>query len=141
MAQCLWRAYSECLTYLDMDFRYARFVEDWHTYRRYKCIGQQDIDKPTWGGIVPWIVWELASRNDLDTAVEHDIWTPEHYLANATPVQAKIINFSNFGSRGITLAPAIYCDLDTQHALFAEEIPDGNIVLAIQLSKWEDKNG
>ena len=77
----------------------------------------------------------MTAHRDLEMTVQHDIWTPEHYLADATPVQAKIINFSDFGSRGITFAPAIYCDLDTQHTVFAEEIPDGNIVLAIQLRR------
>jgi len=131
MAHCLWTAYCDHIEYLDLHI----LPGEVETYCEFKTIGQKQVNNPTWGGIVPWVIWGLAKRNGVQIKAQHDIWTPEHYLADATPIQAKIINFSDFGSLGITLAPAIYCDLDTQHALFAEEIPDGNIVLAIQLSR------
>jgi len=137
MAHCLWEAYHKHLDYLQESFSYGQH-SDWDTYRAFKGVGQYYINIPTWGGIIPWLIWAMITYRDLSVKVQHDIWTPEHYLADATPVQTKIINFSDFGSLGITLAPAIYYDLDTQHALFAEEIPDGNIVLAIQLRKREE---
>ena len=138
MTHCLWEAYVEHLKYFQEPFSYGQHP-DWETYYAFKRVGQSNINAPTWGGIAPWLIWAMITsrlyRVDLGMTVQHDIWTPEHYLADATPTQAKIINFSDFGTQGITLAPAIYCDLDTQHAMFAEEIPDGNIVLAIQLSR------
>ena len=134
MAHCLWVAYRDHLDFLGIDVR----LDERMVYSTFKSIGQKSVNIPTWGGIVPWVVWGLTTLKDLSMTVQHDIWTPEHYLANATPVQTRIINFSDFGERGITLAPAIYCDLDTQHAVFAEEIPDGNIVLAIQLRRADE---
>jgi len=136
MAHCLWRAYLDHVEYLGSGV----MRDEFQTYATLKGIGQLDIGIPTWGGVVPFVIWGLARCRDWCTLVQHDIWTPEHYLVDADPVQAKIINFSDFGEKGITLAPAIYCSLDSQHAFFAERVPEGNIVLAIQLIK-EDSNG
>jgi len=133
MAHCLWAAYRDHLEFLEMGVRRDGF----QSYLTLKEIGQINSSVSTWGGIVPWVVWGLAERRGLHIFVQYDIWTPEHYLADATPTQTKIINFSDFGDQGITLAPAIYCSLDSQHAFFAEKVPGGNIVLAIQLRRKE----
>ena len=134
--QCLWEAYLDHLEYIGELFLPGHNC-DWVLYSALKKIGQEDINKPTWGGITPWIIKYTAENSGLYTSVEHAIWTPEHYLADATPIQKAIIETSDFGPEGITLHPAIYCSLDSQHAFFAKEIPEGNIVLAIQLHRKE----
>ncbi len=131
---CLWWAYRAHVEYLGI----YEPRDGFDHYASFKLFGQGNIEQPTWGGIVPWVMEGLTIPHGLQMTIQYDIWTPEHYLADALPFQAKLIHLSDFGEKGITLAPAIYCDLDTQHAVFAEEIPDGNIVLAIQLRRADE---
>jgi len=98
----------------------------------------------TWGGAVPYMTYWLIStqRSVYIGKVEHTLWTPKHYIADAeSDTQLSIARFSRdhrlYGEYvdKITLAPAIYLLHGSQHAVYSEAVPDGLPVLAIQLRR------
>ena len=133
---CVWDACKQHLAYLGK----RRTWLDYNWYFITRVTTQGWSRKPTFGGIVPYIVSGIAGHHGMWIETQHKYWTPAHYASVANFWQrAKIIPYAPlFGNdvKQITLAPAIYLSLDTQHAHFAQSVPnDPSIVMALQIRR------
>lgn len=112
-------------------------------YNLLKRITHGREPQPTWGGVVPWMIGRLSKRHDCVVEIQHKIWTPAHYEADASNWrQCTIAKNSDFGKEiaRIDLAPAIYLMLHTQHAVFSTGVPKRLTVMALQIRKKEKRN-
>jgi hypothetical protein len=98
-----------------------------------------NIDVPTHGCVVPYIVRYMAKTMDLGVEAQHCLHTPKMYLNSAeTSAQVAIIKYEDFGEYAdpLALEPAIYLLNADNHAVFAETVPDYGVpVMALQLRK------
>lgn len=95
----------------------------------------------TFGGVVPWIYKWLIVRKYLFN-IQHTLFTWDHWMnAAENDWQRLIVSETDFGEYvdQITLKPAVYLMLDSQHAVFSETVPSGIPIMAIQLSTGGSK--
>lgn len=132
---CVYHAYTRHMRYLDIEVD----TVDRLWYNLLKRITHGSEPQFTWGGVIPWIIRKLANRHGCIVKIQHRIWLPPHYEADATNwMQRTIVKHTDFGEEGdITLAPAIYLMLHAQHAEFATRVPKRLVVMALQIQKRE----
>jgi hypothetical protein len=130
---CVYEALARHLEYLGL----SATDEDRLCHRYWKWMLHDDADVPCWGGVVPYLARKITKAHGLVVALEHDVWTPDHYAATAGNMALALVSKSCWrgASRGITLRPAVYLVLDSQHAVFAETVPPGLVVGAVQLRR------
>lgn len=134
MSDCVHTAFIDYTHFLGVNT--PRSLELFHSAKRML----QDVHEFTWGGIVPCVLEYLGLYYGLRIAtVQHTIWTPEFYEADAPNWRAaSAVAFAEWGEhvKAITLQPAIYGLLSSNHAVFSTSIPIGEwVILAIQLER------
>ena len=131
---CVYEAYTQYLQNLG----YRASTLDYLVYRTLKVLTHGISPQPTFGGMVPFIIWCLAKLWGMSVRIQYRIWTPVHLEASAPNlIQRVIVKYSYFGIlrevKYITLQPAIYLLLGSHHAIFSQQVPSGQVVMALQL--------
>lgn len=146
---CVYTAYEKHLEYLGVEIDFHDWLHsDWEYYVYVKELTHGERDCPTWGGIVPTLISEMAAEYDLEAKIEHRIFGGKEYymgddMAEEMMLARWIIDSANFGQlvETITLEPAIYLLLADGHATFSETVPvKGVPVMALQLQKKESQD-
>jgi len=131
---CVYTAYKAHMKHLGLDTD----EDDFEVYLYAKDI-VDDRSRPTYGGVVPWIISVLAGGSGCAVTVQHRLVTPAHYLADPDMdmMHRIIVGISDFGEEveELTLAPAIYLDLTAQHASFQTQVPKGVLTMALQITE------
>ncbi len=84
---CIYKAYSRYL----QNFGYRANVFDYLVYRILKILTHGISPQPTYGGIVPFILRNLAKLRGLSVRVQYRISTPAHLEESETNWVQKII--------------------------------------------------
>lgn len=111
-----------------------------HFYEELKQGSHGVAPQYTWSGALPFFLGYLGRFYGLRVAsVQHKLWTPDHYVADA-PTQSlkRMAQSSEWGVLvdEITLAPAVYALYLTQHATYASVPPLGDwVTIAVQLER------
>lgn len=135
MSDCVYTAFIDHAKYLGVEVS-PYSLKTFHRKKSYA----QAINEFTWGGIVPSLIEYLCEWYPLHIAhIEHTVWTPEFYAADAPSFEAgRMTLLSDWGEhvKAITLQPAIYGLLSSNHAVFSTSVPIGEwVILAIQLER------
>jgi len=134
MANCVYHACADHLHYLGITTTWT----DYELFRILKIGCGYRIYQDTWGGVVPFIVRNLALSHGLGVRIQHRLITKSMYIhyPEATIFQQAIAAQSDFGEYAdpMTLEPAVYLMLGSQHAVFALRVPQSHHpVMALQL--------
>lgn len=148
MSHCVYTAFNHHLQHLKEPI----FWSIWDTYKYCKAWTHESIHDYTFAGIVPWLyarmlqVHNRLSSNKLLMAIQIHYVPWECMLAEAGESNRKLVMqrtaFKGEQVDKVTLAPAVYCMLNQQHAMFAEKPPDwpgARIIMAIRLRKYQEK--
>ncbi len=143
---CVYNAFQDHMKAIDE----PEYADIFKTYRESKMQSHERFHQYTFAGVLPWLYshmlfqHNLRSKNRIEMKIERSYLERGEYVQEGTPVQQRIIVYqTSYWGEWVdeyTLSPAIYCMLNEQHAMYAEEIPSwkgARILFAIQLVKME----
>lgn len=143
---CVYTAFSDHMKAIG-ELEYGTVFD---AYLRFKAKTHGPKPQNTFAGIIPWLYNQmlfqhnLLSTDRIEMKIERSYLDLAEYMQEATEVQQRTMLFqtSYYGQwvDEISLSPAIYCMLNEQHAMYAEEIPawkGARILFAVQLIRME----
>ena len=137
---CVYDAFEQHLEYIG-EPNYASIFD---YYKKLKTMSHGEKAQYTFAGLVPWFYWQmlwehnLRSPNTIEMKIQRSYLPSQAYMPQATEIQRALLMETSFWGKfePVTVAPAIYCMLNEQHAYFGEEVPSypgARILFAVQL--------
>ena len=141
---CVYNAWRNAIRYLevvpeegavpDNEFLVYEFLKELAQGREYRS-------QPTDAVVALEAIRYMSTYYPIRFQHQHTFFERCHYIDLATKNKKHVIRWwaknvkLGFYVKEITLAPAIYLCVDTQHAVFAETVPGGKPVIAIKITK------